>query len=184
MQSAEKYVLDITPNISTLTFTATVQIHLKLTGNTAEVVLHSEKLTIHTATLAHDDYHADCLVTCLEDTAVFAAGSLIPNGAVLTICYSGVHGNDLAGFYVTKDLNGSSALVTQCQPTQCRRIFPCFDQPNRKASFIVTLNIPPHLTGLANMHVESEQLVTVDGNTLKSLKFAPTPLMSTYVSSF
>ena len=41
---------------------------------------------------------------------------------------------NLESIAIGNGVNGSSVLVTQCQPTQCRRIFPCFDQPNRKAS--------------------------------------------------
>lgn len=74
-------------------------------------------------------------------------------------------------------------VVTQFEATDCRRCFPSFDEPNLKATFDITLIVSPDRTALSNMNVVSEKEVLVAGQTCKSVTFARTPIMSTYVCS-
>lgn len=59
-----------------------------------------------------------------------------------------------------------------------RQALPCFDQPDLKATWEVTLITDKNLTALSNMDVKSEK--TLD-NGKKVTLFNKTPLMSTYV---
>lgn len=69
---------------------------------------------------------------------------------------------------------------TQFESCDARRAFPCFDEPNLKASFDFEIEVPKGQVALSNMPVKSER----DGSNpgLKVVSFETTPVMSTYVS--
>lgn len=87
----------------------------------------------------------------------------------------------LEGFYRSKWTDDSTmdhwVATTQFEATHARRAFPCWDEPAVKATYTVTLVIDKRLTALSNMRVTAE--TAEDG--LKTLAFAPTPRMSTYL---
>ena len=88
----------------------------------------------------------------------------------------------MAGFYrsgyTDADGNKKYMVVTQFEATDCRRCFPCWDEPNLKATFDVTLIVPVNRTALSNMNVIQEEKLE---NSMKSVRFSTTPIMSTYV---
>ena len=112
-------------------------------------------------------------------------------GAVLDIQYSGVMNNDMAGFYrsryvpevepaasVPKVGDFHFMFSTQFEACDARRAFPCFDEPNLKATFDVSIEIPHDQVALSNMR-EKE---TKNGNEGKKVvSFERTPIMSTYL---
>lgn len=116
----------------------------------------------------------------------------IPAGGktTLEVKFTGSLNDQMAGFYRStyKKPDGTEGILatTQMEANDCRRAFPCFDEPSHKAKFTVTLIADKHLTCLSNMDVASETEVTseVSGTTKKAVKFNPTPLMSTYLVAF
>ena len=71
-------------------------------------------------------------------------------------------------------------LYTLLVPDRARTLFPCFDQPNLKATFRLALDIPKGWCAVSNSPVENEQ--EKDGRTVVS--FRPTEPLSTYLFSF
>ena len=71
-------------------------------------------------------------------------------------------------------------LYTLLVPARAREIFPCFDQPDLKASFALTLTIPKRWRALANGE-ERDRREERDASTLR---FAPTEPISTYLFAF
>lgn len=67
---------------------------------------------------------------------------------------------------------------TQFESCDARRAFPCFDEPNLKASFDFKIEIPEDQVALSNMPVKK---VDESSNGLKTVEFERTPIMSTYV---
>jgi aminopeptidase N len=72
-------------------------------------------------------------------------------------------------------------LYTLLVPDRSRTLFPCFDQPNLKAKFTLTLDVPNGWEGVANGNVKSKEEMS-DGRT--RLVFSETAPISTYLFSF
>ena len=69
-------------------------------------------------------------------------------------------------------------LGTQMEPTDARRVFPCWDEPVHRATYDVTLVVPAQLMAVSNMPVVRE---TALGTGLKEVVFARTPAMASYL---
>ena len=61
---------------------------------------------------------------------------------LIKIHYTGILNNELRGFYLSKTARRNYA-VTQFEPTDARRAFPCFDEPAFKATFDISLTSTP-----------------------------------------
>lgn len=114
--------------------------------------------------------------------------------ATLTIRFSGIINNEMAGFYrskykppagttpaasVARDDEFYYMTSTQFEACDARRAFPCFDEPNLKATFSLSLEIPSDQVALSNMPVQSTTEGSQPGLTV--VTFEPTPVMSTYL---
>ena len=71
-------------------------------------------------------------------------------------------------------------LYTLLVPDRARTVFPCFDQPDLKAIFKLTLEVPETWTAVSNSPVNNE---TRNG-VCKVIEFKPTEPLSTYLFSF
>ncbi|KAJ3128832.1 Aminopeptidase 2 mitochondrial [Nowakowskiella sp. JEL0407] len=123
-----------------------------------------------------------------KQTSTFTFPNSIPSGAtgVLSIEFSGTHNDKMAGFYRSSTAAAEEdkkwMVVTQFEATDARRAFPCWDEPNKKATFDVTLIVEnKNITALSNMNVV-EETVIADGK--KKVVYATTPVMSTYLLAF
>lgn len=71
-------------------------------------------------------------------------------------------------------------LYTLLVPDRARTLFPCFDQPDMKGLYTLTLDIPEGWEGVANGKILTEE---VKGKR-KRISFAQTEPLSTYLFSF
>ncbi|KAI8578103.1 hypothetical protein K450DRAFT_249048 [Umbelopsis ramanniana AG] len=141
-------------------------------------------------------------------TLTFAESVPAKSETVLDILFEGTLNDQMAGFYRSsyKDASGETKYLatTQFEATDARRAFPCWDEPSLKATFDVTLVVPSELTALSNMNVISEKPFQESGKgpnvgkhegsqtgkdvatstSLKEVKYATTPMMSTYLLAF
>lgn len=118
---------------------------------------------------------------------------IAPGEVQLDIRFSGIINDAMAGFSrakykaavpppasTPKTDDFHYMLSTQFESCDARRAFPCFDEPNLKATFDFEIEIPKELVALSNMPVKSERDGSKEG--LKIVSFERTPIMSTYVS--
>ncbi len=71
-------------------------------------------------------------------------------------------------------------LYTLLVPDRARTVFPCFDQPDMKATFKLALELPETWTAVSNSPVKSEERK----NGRKHITFRETEPLSTYLFSF
>ena len=73
-------------------------------------------------------------------------------------------------------------LYTLLVPDRARTLFPCFDQPDMKASYTLSLTIPEEWVAVSNTTISSEEVDPATAT--KHVVFAPTEPLSTYLFSF
>lgn len=71
-------------------------------------------------------------------------------------------------------------LYTLLVPDRARTLFPCFEQPNLKATFTLQLDVPTEWKAVSNTYITKEEIKS----TGKTVTFAPTEPLSTYLFSF
>ncbi len=183
-QRPKHYKVALKPNFDTFEFTGKVVIQLEVLETTRESVCnaHQVQVTLGAVLLgekvlkAHVTHEADSQSVRLQLDEELNKGSQV----IVQMEFKGYHNDQMAGFYRSGyTVNGIKKymMVTQFQATDCRRCFPCWDEPDLKATFDISLEIPKDLVGLSNMNVISESIQ--DG--YKTVDFATTPLMSTYL---
>ncbi|KAK3695352.1 aminopeptidase 2 [Podospora appendiculata] len=190
------YHVTLEPDFKKLTFDGTVIIDLDVAEESESISLHTLELDIHAAKISSGgqvvsatpkiSYNADTQTTKFDFLSKVSKG----NKAQLEIKFTGQLNDKMAGFYRStyKNPDGTEGIlaVSQMEPTDARRAFPCFDEPSLKAEFTVTLIADKNLTCLSNMDVASENDVQSEstGATKKAVHFNKSPLMSTYLVAF
>src|SRR5262249_6734028 len=100
--------------------------------------------------------------------------------ARLMLHFWGVTLARLRGFYRSQK-DGALCAATQFEAADARRAFPCFDEPEFKARFAITLTVPAHLTAISNGAVEEEREL---GGGRKAVRFTVTPPISSYLVAY
>ncbi|MGH9304082.1 MAG: M1 family aminopeptidase, partial [Acidimicrobiales bacterium] len=121
-----------------------------------------------------------------EERVAFVAPEKVGAGEyVLSCSFAGPLNDKLRGFYRSRfeDPSGNERLmaVTHFESHDARRAFPCFDEPDRKAVFGVSLEVKADLFTVSNASVR--QTTTLDDGH-KRVEFEDTPVMSTYLVCF
>ncbi|KAJ5577765.1 Alanine/arginine aminopeptidase [Penicillium hispanicum] len=175
-----------------------VKIDATVMSSTKEIVLNSKEIDVHEAKLLGKDGAQLAKATEItydkksERVHLNFSQDVAPSDIILSIHFTGTMNNVMAGFYRSKykSVGEPTAdtpkegdfyymLSTQFESCDARRAFPCFDEPNLKATFDFEIEIPKGQTALSNMPVKSER----DGGNsgLKFVTFEKTPVMSTYL---
>ena len=139
-----RYDVELTPDLDAATFAGRVVISLDVQEPVARITLNAIELDI-----------AECSVNGIAsaftldeptERLVVSPAAPVPAGpATLEISFTGILNDKLRGFYRSTfaDADGNQHVIatTQMQATDCRRAFPCWDEPEFKAVFAITLVI-------------------------------------------
>ncbi|KAH8176420.1 peptidase family m1 domain-containing protein [Sarocladium implicatum] len=190
------YHVTLETNFEEFTFDGTVVIDVDVAEESTSIKLNTLELELHKTSVSCDgadiSVNSDISYDEKEQVSTISLGDKLPKGskAKLEISFTGQLNDKMAGFYrstYTRD-DGTSGImaVTQMAASDCRRAFPCFDEPALKATFKVSLIAEKNLTCLSNMEVEREEEVQskMSGGTKKIVHFHNSPLMSTYLVAY
>ncbi len=159
--------------------------HLALTVDIREPVeaieLHSRGLSLTKVTLQIQGRTLNPqLELLLEDEAlrlVFKE-TLAPGLAELHFDFKGIPNPGMHGLYLAQD-GADKAVATQCEATDARAIFPCFDEPEFKARFQWTVRTRGDVVALANGALNKVE----DSGEEKVWSFEATEPVSSYLAA-
>jgi puromycin-sensitive aminopeptidase len=177
-----KYAVSLSPDLDKASFTGSVTISADATQVANEIVLNAIELDIH-AVEVNGSPVPFSLNEELERLIIDAAVS--PGPITLHISFTGTLNDKLRGFYRSTftDENGAIRTIatTQMQSTDCRRAFPCFDEPDFKATFAIDITCDADLLAVSNGR-EIRRETQPNGQV--RIWFSETMLMSTYLVAF
>jgi aminopeptidase N/puromycin-sensitive aminopeptidase len=179
----EHYTLALTPDLKAATFSGIESIDVTLAEPADHITLNAAEIAFQSVSVTAGAKHQTATVALDKDKeqATFSFAEKLPAGkATLSIAFTGILNNELRGFYLSKTDRRNYA-VTQFEPTDARRAFPCFDEPAFKASYDVSLTLDTADTAISNSPIDTDTPGPAGKHTLK---FLPTPKMSTYLVAF
>ena len=175
-----RYTLALQPDLAAASFTGSVIIDAEVVEATTSIVLNADELTI--AAVHVNGTAATARLEPATERLVIDGLHLQPGPCTIEIAFTGTLNDKLRGWYRStyRDAQGNEQVIatSQMQSTDCRRAFPCFDEPDFKAVFDITLVVQPHFLAVSNAP-EVERTPQPDG--MVAVRFAPTMPMSTYL---
>src|SRR6266516_2607459 len=165
-----RYDLTIEPDDQSSTFTGGVDVAVTVNEPVTAIVLNAVELAIPggSFTSVHGGRRIDVsdvsFDRALQRATLTLAGSAEPGDWILHLDFHGALNDRLRGFYrstYTDEQTGDAHVIvaTQFEAADARRAFPCWDEPDRKAVFGVTLVVREGLTAISNgPEIERESL--------------------------
>ncbi len=172
--------VDITVIPEDDTFEGAVTLDIDIKKPTTVLWLNAAELEVHSGRLTSAGRTWDATVLSGgNDFVGFQFAETAPKGrAKLAVTYKGVYEKtDTTGFFKQQD-DGNWYVYSQMEPTDARRAFPCFDEPNFKTPWQVTLHVKKENVAVSNMPVASE---TQEANGMKAVAFRETPPLPSYL---
>ncbi|MGI8637881.1 MAG: M1 family metallopeptidase, partial [Segetibacter sp.] len=91
--------------------------------------------------------------------------------------------NNITISFIAGDLSlnrNEDFLYTLLVPDRARSVFPCFDQPDLKATFTLSLTVPVDWQAVSNSSLADSSIISGS----KTFQYAPSDTISTYLFSF
>jgi aminopeptidase N len=183
------YAITVTPHADKLTFDGSVAIDVDVLQPTNSLTVNAADLSISKATVSANGA-APLAATVTTDADAQTATvtfprQLAPGAYRLAIDYSGKINTQANGLfaldYTNKEGKDARALFTQFEAADARRFVPSWDEPDYKATFDLTANIPANEMAVSNMPASGTKTL---GNGMKAVTFRTTPTMSSYLLFF
>ncbi len=184
-----RYDLVLEPDLDAVAFSGSEAVVVEIVEPVDEIVLNAADLevgpgrlegpagTLEVSTIRQDPE--------TERVHLFLSGTAEPGEWTLHLDFRGTLSDQLQGFYRSTFVDDAGVTrtiaTTQFESTDARRAFPCWDEPDLKAVFGVTLVAAEGLLAISN-GPEVGREPTGDGRV--RVRFADTMSMSTYLVAF
>ncbi len=180
-----EYSIRIVPEIDKLTFAGSETVRINVRRPVRELVLNALELKIQKAAVDGKALPDSAITVdpANETLTLLLSSELGPGQHRLALEFAGKINQQGQGlFYMPYQEHGTGAkkvmLGTQFEPTDARRLFPCWDEPIFRARFQLTAVVPDNWLAVSNMPVESQKKIPKG----KEVRFAATPPMSSYLN--
>jgi cytosol alanyl aminopeptidase len=164
-------------------FTGSIEISGQLHQATSQLWLHARGLTVRSAVALQGATRVQ-LATGTEsaDLLWLRASTPLPPGLwTLALQYEGAYEEQSTVGAFKQTIDAQSYVTTQFESIFARRVFPCFDEPDVKVSWQLTLDVPIEQLALSNTPVVSETALDAAH---KRVVFAPTKPLPSYLIAF
>lgn len=176
------YHVDLSCDPSRVQFSGVVTIEIELTEPTETIVLHAKELEVIHAEVTPLFGETDSALVTYQpevETLTLLLGAALPGGrARLHLSFSGRLSGSMRGLYLASD-GTHNAICSQCEASDARSIFPCFDEPAFKAKLRFTVRTGPGVIALTNGSLLSHRKV----NDEQVFEFSETRPVSSYLAA-
>lgn len=186
------YKLDLLTLLEEKKFSGEVEIHIDVINSVSSFYLHAFELVLNEVSFVTGDKVIKGSAAESQDyvkSQKLTFEEALPVGkGIVKIQYDGIINNDMTGYYYSnycgRDGKNHIMASTQFEPLDARRAFPCFDEPDLKASFTFINKVDSHLITLSNSPEVS--VTEIDhpfkpDTKLKRYEFEQSVKMSTYL---
>ena len=175
------YNLVFEPDLKKFVFKGTETITIQCKKPTDIITMHCAEIDIESCSV-HTGKDISCTAKTdakTEELQIHLSQE-IKGQAQIHITFQGTLNDKLLGFYRSRYGNNSSPkflATTQFEAADARRAFPCWDEPEAKATFEISIITEKKFDAISNMPVRYKKR----SNNKTIHKFEKTPVMSTYL---
>jgi aminopeptidase N len=152
-----RYAIELRLDPASPTFDGSMEVAITVHEPVSEILLNAKEITIHAAAVVGGDViEVDKVVPDAEAERVALAlpNELEAGSYTLRMDFTGRLSDLMEGMYRSRYTDDAGVdhviITTHFEATDARRNFPCWDEPDLKASFQLTLVVPDEVTALTN----------------------------------
>ncbi len=177
-----RYELLFEPDLESFDFKGKETIQVTIKKKCRSITLNSAGLDISEASIKCNghSYPAKKSANATNETVTLNVQKAVSGSAQINLTFTGKSTDSLNGLYRSKYAeNGKEKwiLTTQFEAANARNAFPCFDEPEFKAVYDVSILVDNNLQCISNMPVKTE----LKRDQKKLVVFGTTPKMSSYL---
>ena len=164
-------------------FSGEIQFDLKINQEVDHFWLNAVELSVTTASLSVNGKTIPAqIIPGGDDFVGFQFPAPLQTGSAhLTVSFSGKVNQKSSEGIFQSNRNEDKYVFTQFEAIGARRAFPCFDQPNFKIPWRLTLHVPQSDSAVANTKLLKE---TPEAGSMKAVEFTETKPLPSYLVAF